>query len=234
MILRERKKIYVLTGAGMSAESGIMTFRDMGGLWQQYNIEEVASPVAWRNNQELVLRFYNQRRKQLMECQPNDGHLILAQLEKHFDITIVTQNVDNLHERAGSTSVLHLHGELMKARSTGNPGYITTLDYWELKSGDLCPEGFQLRPHIVWFGEDVPEFTNACQLMEGADIVVVVGTSLSVYPAAGLMRYIPQNAAVYLIDPVCPAGIDTTVVHHIAMPASAGIKKLSEILLQHI
>ncbi len=220
----------MLSGAGMSAESGIMTFRDMGGLWQQYDIHEVASPDAWNANPQLVHQFYNQRRKQLMECAPNAGHITIAEFENDYNVTIITQNVDNLHERAGSSNVLHLHGELMKARSTGNSNYVVTLDHWELKQGDLCPIGFQLRPHIVWFGESVPLYDTACKLMADADIVVVVGTSLTVYPAAGLLNYIPAGIPVYLIDPVCPQGIDTSVITYIQAKASDGLAQLKSVL----
>ena len=178
------KKLVVLTGAGMSAESGLPTFRDMGGIWEQYDVTQVASPEAWRDNPELVLRFYNERRKKLFESAPNEGHNILASFEEFFNVHIVTQNVDDLHEQAGSSKVLHLHGELKKARSTSNPNLIYELKDWELKLGDLCDEGSQLRPHIVWFGEVVEEIYNAQHLVSEADVFIVVGTSLNVYPAA--------------------------------------------------
>lgn len=180
------KKLVVLSGSGISAESAIQTFLDMGGLWEQYNITEVASPQAWENNRKLVLDFYNQRRKQLFECIPNSGHLTLAELEKNFDVSIITQNVDDLHERAGSKHVLHLHGELKKVRSTLDPNLIYEMDHWELKEGDVCEKGSQLRPHIVWFGEPVEAITKASEIAATADIFLVIGTSLSVYPAAGL------------------------------------------------
>jgi len=195
------KKLVVLSGAGMSQESGIKTFRDSDGLWNNYRIEEVASPVAWERDPQMVLDFYNMRRKHLHEVEPNSAHIALAELEKDFDVQIITQNVDDLHERAGSTKVLHLHGELKKARSTADPTYIVTLDGWELKLGDLCPKGSQLRPHIVWFGEPVPEIMNATALVREAEILVVIGTSLHVYPAAGLLHYAPHNIPKYLIDP---------------------------------
>lgn len=197
------KKLVVLTGAGMSAESGISTFRDSGGLWEKYKIDDVATPDAWRRNSKLVLEFYNQRRKQLFEVEPNEGHRLLASLEDRYDVQIITQNVDNLHERVGSTHIMHLHGELMKVRSTG-PGeevYELTADNYETHPGDKCPKGYQLRPHIVWFGEAVPEIENAIALTEQADIFLVIGTSLNVYPAAGLINYVPQGVPVYLIDP---------------------------------
>ncbi|MEI7662616.1 MAG: NAD-dependent deacylase [Bacteroidota bacterium] len=195
------KKLIVLTGAGISQESGIQTFRDADGLWNNYRIEEVASPEAWERDPELVLEFYNLRRKQLYEVEPNQAHLLLAELEKDFEVQIITQNVDDLHERAGSTRVLHLHGELKKARSTVDEDLVYVLDDWELKMGDLCEKGSQLRPHIVWFGEAVPNIMRATALVKQADIFLVIGTSLQVYPAAGLMQYVPSRVAKYLIDP---------------------------------
>lgn len=197
------KKLVVLTGAGMSAESGISTFRDAGGLWEKHPVDDVATPNGWRRNPSLVLDFYNQRRKQLFEVKPNDGHKLLAELEKDFDVRIITQNVDNLHERAGSTNIIHLHGELMKVRSTG-PGeevYNLTPDNYETHWGDKCPKGFQLRPYIVWFGEAVPEIENAIHIAEQADILVIIGTSMQVYPAAGLINHVKSNVPIYLIDP---------------------------------
>lgn len=195
-----KKKLVVLTGAGISAESGIKTFRDSNGLWEGHNVMDVATPEGWQKNPELVLDFYNQRRKQLHDVQPNFGHEILAQLENDFDVFIITQNVDNLHEKAGSTNVLHLHGELLKVRSTVNSNYI--LD-WEsdLNSGDVDDNGHQLRPHIVWFGEEVPALEEAVLLVEKADILIIIGTSLQVYPAAGLMNFAKPSIPVYYIDP---------------------------------
>jgi NAD-dependent deacetylase len=195
------KTLVVLTGAGISAESGIKTFRDMGGLWEEYDITEVASPEGWQKNRALVLDFYNQRRKQLKEVFPNAGHKTLVELEDFFDVKIITQNVDDLHERAGSKDVLHLHGELKKVRSSIDENLIYELDGWELKDGDLCEKGSQLRPHIVWFGEAVPMIEKAVAITQTADIFVVVGTSLNVYPAASLLAYVPENAPIYLIDP---------------------------------
>lgn len=195
------KKIVVLTGAGVSAESGIRTFRDSGGLWEEYNIEEVATPQAWRKKPELVQRFYNERRKQLLEVEPNPAHYALAELEAHFDVHVITQNVDNLHERAGSTKVLHLHGQLTKSQSSLNPSLVYDIDGWEIKMGDKCELGSQLRPHIVWFGEMVPELENAARLTQTADIFVVVGTSLNVYPAASLVHYAHLDIPKFLIDP---------------------------------
>jgi NAD-dependent deacetylase len=197
------KKLVVLTGAGMSAESGISTFRDSDGLWENHRVEDVATPEGWRRNPELVLDFYNARRRQLFEVEPNGGHRALAELEKDFDVRIITQNVDNLHERAGSTQVIHLHGELTKVRSTAPSEDIFELsaDKPEIHLGDLCPRGFQLRPHIVWFGEAVPEINRAATLAEQADIFLVIGTSLVVYPAAGLLNYVSRGIPVFLIDP---------------------------------
>ena len=225
------KNLVILSGAGMSAESGIKTFRDMGGLWEEYDVMEVASPQAWEKNPELVLRFYNERRKKLFEAKPNHGHKGLAELEKYFNVQIVTQNVDDLHERAGSTNVLHLHGELKKVRSTIDPNLIYTMDNWELKLGDNCEKGSQLRPHIVWFGEAVPTITDAAQICEKADIFVVVGTSLNVYPAAGLIDYIPSGTPIFLID---PNDVRTNKKFtFIKEKASSGVKKLIEILKEN-
>lgn len=198
------KKLVVLSGAGISAESGISTFRDNNGLWDNFRIEDVATPEAWIRNQELVLDFYNQRRKQAADVKPNAAHYALAELEKHFDVTIVTQNVDNLHELAGSTKVIHLHGELFKSRSTKDPKLVYEMAGWELKTGDLCELGSQLRPHIVWFGEEVPMMEVAVDVTEQADLFLVVGTSLAVYPAAGLVNYVPIGKRIYIVDPAKP------------------------------
>jgi NAD-dependent deacetylase len=195
------KRIVVLTGAGMSAESGLRTFREMGGLWEEYDVYEVASPAAWERDRALVLRFYNERRKQLLEVHPNQGHRLLAELEKKYEVRIVTQNVDDLHERAGSTHVLHLHGELRKSRSTADPGLIYEIEGWELKEGDRCEKGSQLRPHVVWFGEAVPAIEEAARLVGTADLFLIIGTSMNVYPAAGLIHYVPDGVPVYVIDP---------------------------------
>lgn len=195
------KKIVVLTGAGISAESGISTFRDSGGLWEQHRIEDVATYEGWLKNRKLVLDFYNQRRKQLYEVEPNKGHKELVRLEKYYDVEIITQNVDDLHERAGSSKVTHLHGELKKVRSDKNPNEISTLDGWELKEGMLASDGSQLRPHIVWFGEAVPMMEKAIEITRKADIFIVVGTSLNVYPAAGLIDFAKASIPKYLIDP---------------------------------
>ena len=195
------KKIVVLTGAGMSAESGLKTFRDHDGLWHDYRVEDVATPEAWRRNMDLVLEFYNERRKNLLDARPNAAHFALARLEGKYDVNIVTQNVDDLHERGGSTKVLHLHGELKKVRSSVDPSLVYELPGWELKKGDLCEKGSQLRPHIVWFGEPVPLIAEAADLCERADIMILIGTSLLVYPAAGLIHYVFAGAPKYYIDP---------------------------------
>lgn len=194
----------VLTGAGISAESGIKTFRDSGGLWEGHDIMEVASPQGWAKNPEVVLDFYNQRRKNALHAKPNAGHLTIAELEKYFDVVIITQNVDNLHEKAGSSHIIHLHGELFKARSTTDPALIYNIEGWELKTGDRCEKGSQLRPHIVWFGEMVPMMDVALEETVQADIFMVVGTSLQVYPAAGLLEYVPANVPKFIVDPKMP------------------------------
>ncbi len=199
-----KKKLVVLTGAGISAESGIKTFRDSGGLWEGYDVMEVASPRGWAQNPELVLEFYNQRRKNALRASPNEGHLTIARLEQYFDVVVITQNVDNLHEKAGSTNIIHLHGELFKARSTVDPSLIYDIEGWELKIGDLCEKGSQLRPHIVWFGEMVPMMEVAVKEAVQADIFMVVGTSLQVYPAAGLLDYVPEKTPKFIIDPNMP------------------------------
>jgi len=195
------KKIVVFTGAGMSAESGIKTFRDSDGLWENHAVEAVATPQAWLKDPKLVLDFYNARRKQMREVEPNKGHVALVALERCFDVQIITQNVDNLHERAGSTHVVHLHGELDKVRSSINPNLIFTPDHLETKLGDVCEDGSQIRPHIVWFGELVLTFENAIKITQTADMMIIVGTSLLVYPAASLIEYVPKNAPITLIDP---------------------------------
>lgn len=199
-----RQRLVVLSGAGMSAESGIATFRGSDGLWEGHRVEEVASPEGFQANPELVLEFYNHRRRQIVAASPNEGHFALARLESRFDVHIVTQNVDDLHERAGSTQVLHLHGEIRKARSTRDPRHVVNLDGTELNWGDLGPDGAQLRPHIVWFGESVPMIDQAMTVVESADVLVVVGTSLQVYPAAGLVGYAPHSAPIHVVDPNTP------------------------------
>lgn len=229
------KNLVVLSGAGMSAESGISTFRDAGGLWERYPVEQVATPEGYARNPELVINFYNERRKQLLEVEPNQGHFLVASLEKDFKVTVVTQNVDNLHERAGSSNVIHLHGELDKVCSSidpNNPRYIRQLkpEEYEVKMGDCAGDGSQLRPFIVWFGEAVPEIETAIRYVEKADIFVIIGTSLNVYPAAGLLHYVPRGAEVYLID---PKPVDTHCeheVHVIRSGASEGMKTLCGLL----
>ena len=194
------KKLVVLSGAGVSAESGVKTFRDAGGLWEGHDVMEVASPKGWRKNPELVLDFYNKRRRQLFDVEPNQGHKIIAELEKYFNVTVITQNVDNLHERAGSTDVLHLHGELLKARSVHNDNDIIDCTF-DINLGDLHTDGHQLRPHIVWFGEAVPAIPQAIHIVEQADYLIVIGTSLQVYPAAGLIDYARIDIPVFYVDP---------------------------------
>ncbi|NPA46937.1 MAG: NAD-dependent deacylase [Chlorobi bacterium] len=196
----DKPKIVVLTGAGISKESGIPTFRDLGGWWKQYRIEEVASPEGWRRNPEAVLAFYNLRRRQLKEVEPNEAHYALAELEKHYPVHIITQNVDDLHERAGSRNVLHLHGELRKVRSERNPSLVYPWD-GDLHLGDTAEDGAQLRPHIVWFGEPVPAIEEAARSVGDADVMLIVGTSMQVYPAAGLVHYLPPHARVFYVDP---------------------------------
>ncbi len=227
-----KKKLVVLTGAGISAESGIKTFRDSDGLWEGHNVMDVATPEGWRKNQALVLDFYNQRRKQLHEVEPNLGHKILADLEKHFEVYIITQNVDNLHEKAGSTNVLHLHGELFKVRSVKDKNYI--LDWkTDLNKTDVDKNGFQLRPHIVWFGEDVPALEEALEITQNADFFAVIGTSLQVYPAAGLVEYTPPNIPIYYIDPN-PGTMQNVnnKVEIIPLKASEGLPLLKDRLLK--
>jgi NAD-dependent deacetylase len=225
------KNLVVLSGAGISAESGIKTFREMGGLWEEYDVMEVASPQAWERNPELVLRFYNERRKKLFEANPNNGHKGIADLEKYFNVQVITQNVDDLHERAGSSKVLHLHGELKKVRSTIDPNLIYTMENWELKLGDLCDKKSQLRPHIVWFGEAVPAINQAAEMCEKADIFVVIGTSLNVYPAASLINYAPANIPIFLIDPNdVRTSIECTFIKD---KATTGVQKLKEFLLNN-
>ncbi|HNR42437.1 MAG TPA: NAD-dependent deacylase [Bacteroidales bacterium] len=224
------KNLVILTGAGMSAESGIRTFRETGGLWEEYDVTEVASPMGWQKNRDLVLRFYNDRRTQLAACKPNAGHTGIAALEKYFNVNVITQNIDDLHERAGSTKVLHLHGELTKARSTSDPSLVYDIGYKDIRPGDLCEKGSQLRPHIVWFGESVPMMDEAVRITSSADIFVVIGSSLNVYPAAGLMDYAPPKASLWLIDPnevFVPARRHVGIIRE---PASTGV----EILTRHL
>lgn len=226
-----KKKLVVLTGAGISAESGIPTFRASDGLWENHAIEEVATPEGFRKNPALVLRFYNERRAKLDQVEPNEGHKILARLEKYFDVQIITQNVDNLHERAGSKKVLHLHGELTKARSTVDSSLVYEIGTKAINLGDKCEKGSQLRPHIVWFHEDVPLIETAVKLTEEADFFVVVGTSLQVYPAAGLVNYVAGFVPIYIIDPKKPAVSTRKNMIFVEEIGSVGLAKLWDILV---
>lgn len=230
------KNLVVLSGAGMSAESGISTFRDAGGLWDKYPVAQVATPEGYARDPELVLNFYNERRKQLLNVEPNAGHFGVAQLEKDFNVMVVTQNIDNLHERAGSTRIIHLHGELTKvcsSRDSYNSRFIKELkpEEYEVKLGDKAADGSQFRPFIVWFGEAVPEIETAIGYVEKADIFVIIGTSMNVYPAAGLLNYVPHDAEVYLIDPK-PVDIHSMrSIHVIEKGASEGVKELHSLLI---
>lgn len=231
-----RQKLVILSGAGMSAESGFSTFRDAGGLWEQYPVEQVATPEGWRADPNLVTDFYNQLRRQLIDAQPNEGHRGLVALENQFDVTIVTQNVDDLHERAGSTRVIHLHGELMKAcssRDPDNPRLWQTLtrERIDVAHGEQAADGSLLRPWIVWFGEAVPKLEQAAEEVAKADIFVIIGSSLNVYPAAGLVRHVPKGAQIFLIDPAevrVPSDRPITILR---LPASEGVKELRRCLL---
>ena len=229
-----KKKIVVLTGAGVSAESGIKTFRDSDGLWENYRVEEVATYDAWLSNPSLVLDFYNQRRRQLATAQPNKAHYALVSLEQKFDVQIITQNVDDLHERAGSTNVLHLHGELVKARSTMEEDLVYTIGYKDINSGDLCEKGHQLRPHIVWFGEAVPMIERAARITSEADILLIIGTSLMVYPAAGLLHYAPPESRKFAIDPKSLPVERTPNLTIIRKNAGEGVSEIAELLLNEI
>ncbi|MCB9284100.1 MAG: NAD-dependent deacylase [Lewinellaceae bacterium] len=227
------KKLVVLTGAGISAESGIPTFRDAGGLWEGHRVEEVATPGAWARNPELVLQFYNERRRKLQEVEPNDGHRALVDLESKYQVTVVTQNVDDLHERAGSKNVIHLHGELLKARSSR---FEHLVYHWpkDIRLGDFCERGAQLRPHIVWFGEMVPMMEEAARVTSLADILLIVGTSMQVYPAAGLAGYVDFNVPIYYIDPKPSINYELAhadTVRVIPDKASTGVRKIVEELL---
>lgn len=224
------KRIVVLTGAGISAESGISTFRDANGLWEGHDVMEVASPLGWERNQELVLDFYNKRRRQLNTVQPNAAHKALKDLEKKYEVHIITQNVDDLHERAGSKNVIHLHGELKKVRSTFDENLV--LD-WEkdLNKGDFCEHNHQLRPHVVWFGEGVPMMEPAMEITRRADILMIIGTSMQVYPAAGLLHYAPLDIPVYFIDPK-PAVKETRNLKVLAENASTGVPKVVQDLIE--
>jgi NAD-dependent deacetylase len=223
-----KKQVVVFTGAGISAESGIKTFRDAGGLWENYKIEDVATPEAWKKNQELVNEFYNARRKQVIAASPNKAHYFIADLESKFNVNVVTQNVDDFHERAGSKNVLHLHGEIMKVRSEIDPELIYPVTNWELKIGDLCEKGSQLRPHIVWFGELVPLMDQANYLAAQADFFIVIGTSLNVYPAAGILNFVSQEVPKWLIDPSDFQLDYIKYLNHIKSTAVDGLNQLNE------
>jgi NAD-dependent deacetylase len=226
------KKLVVLTGAGISAESGIATFRDSGGLWEGHRVEDVATPEGWGKNQELVLDFYNQRRKQALTVKPNRGHEILAELEKNFNVTIITQNVDNLHEQAGSTNVIHLHGSLFESRSTFDPALIYPIRGWELNRGAKCEKGSQLRPNIVWFGEAVPMMEVAAEIASCAEVFLVVGTSMVVYPAASLIDYVPSEIKKYVVDPGRPDIVHVPNLEFIREKASIGMARVKEKLMR--
>jgi len=228
--MNPKKKIVILTGAGISAESGIKTFRDADGLWEGHDIMEVATPQGWNQNQELVLDFYNQRRKQLLTVQPNKAHKFLTNLEDNFDVTIITQNVDDLHERSGSSNVIHLHGELRKVRSTVDKTLVYNWDT-DLNIGDTCKKGSQLRPHIVWFGEDVPNLILAEEITQTADILIIIGTSMQVYPAANLIYAIKNGTPIYFIDPkpsISENQFENLTI--IAENATVGIERIYKIL----
>lgn len=225
------KKIVVFTGAGTSAESGLDTFRDSGGLWEKYDIYKIATPEAWKRNPDLVQEFYNERRKQVLAAEPNAAHFAVADLQQKYDVTVITQNVDDLHERAGSKNVVHLHGEIIKSQSSVDPSLVYDINGWELKEGDKCEKGSQLRPHVVWFGEPVPMMEQASMITETADIFLVVGTSLNVYPAAGLIDLVNDEVPKYVIDPleVNVTGLQNVTV--LKEKASTGVPTLAQQLL---
>ncbi len=225
-----KKKLVVLTGAGISAESGLKTFRDADGLWEGYNVMDVATPEAWARNPELVQRFYNERRKQVLTAEPNDAHRLLAKLEADYDVAIITQNIDDLHERAGSANVTHLHGIITYAQSSRRASLIYPIDGDEIKMGELCKWGSQLRPHVVWFGEAVPMIEKAAEICAGADVFILIGTSLAVYPAAGLIDYVPSSVPKYIIDPKIPPVSGLNNVIKITKSATEGMKQLMEVL----
>lgn len=226
------KRVVVLTGAGISAESGLKTFRDSDGLWEGYNIEDVATPEAWERNPELVQDFYNQRRRSVLEAVPNAAHYALAKLEEKYDVTIITQNIDDLHERGGSTKVIHLHGIITRSQSGIKANLTYPINGWELKMGEMCELGSQLRVHVVWFGEAVPMIETAAQICANAELFILVGTSLAVYPAAGLINYVPRNVTKYIIDPNIPT---TTNNRMVEMPykATVGVPMLIDELMEN-
>ena len=224
------EKLVVLTGAGISAESGLKTFRDSDGLWEGYNIEDVATPQAWRKNPDLVQQFYNERRKNVLDAQPNAAHFALATLEKDFDVTVITQNIDDLHERAGSTDVVHLHGVITRSQSSKNPNLTYSINGWEIKMGEVCELGSQLRAHVVWFGEAVPMIEKAAMICTEAEVFMLVGTSLAVYPAAGLLDYVPDETPKYIVDPKIPAISSVQNLIKVEEKATVGVVKVAEML----
>jgi NAD-dependent deacetylase len=228
------KQITILTGAGISAESGIPTFRDTDGLWEQYKIEDVATPAGWKKDQELVLNFYNQRRKQLKEVEPNAAHYSLVDLESKYDVQIITQNIDDLHERAGSSNIIHLHGELTKSQSSLDPSLVYDMDGWELTTNDKCERGSQLRPHVVWFGEMVPMLDKAISIIKEADIIIVIGTSMQIYPAASLVLYATPEVPIYLIDPGEIRKVSYVNFNSIRDTAVNGVPPLVQQLLSYV
>jgi NAD-dependent deacetylase len=227
-----KRQITILSGAGISAESGISTFRDSEGLWENHRIEDVATPEAWERNPELVQQFYNLRRKQLQEVEPNAAHFAITELQEKFNVQVITQNVDDLHERAGNTNVLHLHGQLKQVRITGHPYEVYDLDGWELLMGDKCEDGHQLRPHIVWFGEDVPNLPVAAEMVSKSDAVIIVGTSLNVYPAASLYQYAKDNCPIWIIDPKANELVYPETITPINEKAGAAMPRLVQSLLK--
>ncbi|HEY4323390.1 MAG TPA: NAD-dependent deacylase [Mucilaginibacter sp.] len=220
------KKIVVLTGAGISAESGLKTFRDSDGLWEGYNIEDVATPEAWKKNPELVQEFYNERRKSVLEAKPNAAHYALAKLEEKYDVTIVTQNIDDLHERGGSTNVVHLHGIITRSQSSKNPNLTYPIEGWEIKMDEICELGSPLRAHVVWFGEAVPMIETAARICAKADLFILVGSSLAVYPAAGLINFVPPGVPKYIIDPKIPQVSSNRSIIKIEERATVGVPAL--------
>jgi NAD-dependent deacetylase len=225
-----KRKLVVLTGAGISAESGLKTFRDTDGLWEGYNVYDVATPEAWKRNPSMVQDFYNQRRKQVLEAEPNAAHKALADLEAYFDVQIITQNIDDLHERAGSSNVTHLHGIITRSQSDINPDLTYPINGWELKTGEYCELGSQLRPHVVWFGEDVPMIGPATSICSKAHVFMLIGTSLAVYPAAGLINFVPSTTAKYIIDPKIPEVDRYKNIVKIEKTATAGVAEVVKIL----
>ncbi len=227
------KKIVVLTGAGISAESGLKTFRDSDGLWEGYDIQKVATPEAWQQNPQLVQDFYNMRRRDVLAAKPNAAHYALAELEKQYDVTIITQNIDDLHERAGSTNVMHLHGVITRSQSSIDPNLTYPIDGWELKTGAMCELGSQLRAHVVWFGEDVPMIVPSARICQQAEIFILVGSSLAVYPAAGLINYVHYDVPKYIIDPNIPDVNRVKNLIKIARKATVGVPELVKELTEN-